>query len=332
MKSPESKATERKKFLSGPALWTYGFHVGSLVEQIDNLSFPKQAITDPLLLAAHTKVVRSISYRTQHRAVREARRLGIADDKGANQLEMFGFADREFTGAFAGALGIEISYFLRYKRFNQSPLSLMDYGMMFQTGWFGDIVNQMALTGPTLLGPIVNQMKIDRVVGKNRSLFGSLADKSIQDYKKIEDIQDYFLELKNDTDDSIEGVDAIRQYIKLTNAGRKFFISKIDHTKSVGCPVARSSTIVSQQYYFLLEELGALDRCSSGKVLTQGNYRLTEPSPYTPIDRVLWHWGDYVLRYAGYLLSLTNDQETRSKLLPSGQIGSDGFLHPSIAS
>ncbi|MCA9349603.1 hypothetical protein KC853_00985 [Candidatus Saccharibacteria bacterium] len=331
MESIESKDTERRAFMGGKGLWVYGLHVDSLVDQIGNLGFPKQVITDPLALAAHSKVVRPISYKTQRRAVREARRIGIADDIGAQQLEMFGFADREFTGTFAGALGIEISYFLRNKRFHQSPLSLMDYGIMFQTGWFGHIVNQIALTRPTLLGPTVNQMNIDKVLGKDRSLLGSLADKTIPGYNNLEDIQDFFLKLMKYNDDLTEEVDAIRQYIKLTDRGRQFFTLKIDHTKGVGCPVARSSTVVSLQDHGLLDGVGALDRCSSD-ISTRKRYRLTEPSAYTPIDRVLWYWGDYVLRYANYLLSFSHDQETRYKLLPSGQIGSDGFLCPSIVS
>lgn len=73
----------------------------------------------------------------------------------------------------------------------------------------------------------------------------------------------------------------------------------------MGCPVARTSFTATDEQVAFLEQYGHLGE-SSGFVkeegLTVSGLHKISQGPYTAIDDVLWHWGDYLLRYGTHLL------------------------------
>jgi len=282
MSSAALVVSSRKEYHGCISPAVYSRHAREqLIDDIANLSFPRKTITDLGVLATSPVVKDALSY-SKARAKSEAQKNAVYAFTGDPDLSIYGhgYADRHFVPLFAAGIGKDIGGFFGLE------LSMMDYGKMFQTGWFGDIAQQMALTRLGQYQPALN-----RSVGSTsgtpllRRAFGFTG-------------QSYTAEVEPES-----GL----QIVKVTREAKTFLRSQIERQKSVGCPVARTAFAASKAQVEFLEEHGHIGESSGFYVDEQesresGVVKLSQGA-YTAIDDVLWQWGDYVNRYASYLLA-----------------------------
>lgn len=122
----------------------------ALVPDIHELSFPRQPELNPLKLAIGVGEKLRLTDDTR---IELAQENGVAAaTMGRFNVYKYGYGDRHFALLFAGGIGLDIGKLVQEdKKLINDPLSLMDYGKMFQTGWFGSLANQMALTTQGIL-------------------------------------------------------------------------------------------------------------------------------------------------------------------------------------
>lgn len=281
--SERTHVTNSRKELHGnvsPAVFTR--HAREvLAPQIENLDFPSQPTTDPLKLAESRPVKEALAY-SNSRAELAAKESGISEEVSGIWVFHHGFGDRHFVPLFAGGLGKTIDYRLLDEGLTHEQLSLKDYSRMFQTGWFGTIANQVALTRVGEIQPNIEE--------HNRLNLGAISS----------DIVGQPLEFVEEPESGLMVVSVNKQ-------ARSILRGMIPKDESVGCPVARTTFSAKPSQVEFLEEFGHLGE-SSGFVadeenLTAGGLMKVSQGAYTAIDDVLLAWGNYVDRYANSLLS-----------------------------
>lgn len=288
----EGSERTRREIHSNLSPAIYSHHARKhLIPDIKVLPFTEVTHTDPLELAMDSSVRGGLVI--DHLEAREfAKADGIRGIRRFNVFES-GYGDRFFTGLFAGAVGRVVSQTLKQKGLIDDPLSLLDYGRMFQTGWFGNIANQMALTRPALL-----QREFEEAYKRGPLYMPNFESELKQPLLNIEAEPESGLHIAT-----------------LSDSAKRFFRKELREAtaKSVGCPVARTSFTASSKQAEFLAEHGHLGE-SSGYYVDQdhvsanGRVKLSR-DVYTVIDDALWQWGDYVERYAKVLLERGCDPE-----------------------
>jgi len=271
-----------------------------LVPKIMGLAFPDRIIFDPQELALTGVVADGLEVRDpQYEKLGE--NYGVSNIHGYLDVFNDGFGDQHFTGMFAGGIGKLVARSLVEAGKIDDRLSLSDYGLMFQTGWFGDIANEMALTQQGLYQPFLSG-NID-VNGIN---FDS-------------DFMHRFNLWPHQTFDILVDDESGLAYCALSKVAKKSLRKRIHRPTSVGCPVARTGVKVTKKQVDFLEEHEHVGETSGfyieeGSEDEDGSVSL-EQGEYTAIDDVLWAWGDYVQRFASYTAQLYPEFEHR--LLPT---------------
>lgn len=270
-----------------------------LISDIDALPFPNLLTIDPLDIANSSTVIKALGIERSE-ALHLAQAAGVLHAVDGSNFSVFhyGYGDRHFTPLFAGGIGREINDLLQRDGLTTEPLSLMDYAKMFQTGWFGDIANQMALTNQGQFQPYFKDAQSAREGSRystppHRSGWGVL-----QAQFEVPAGQSYRYEVEPDSGLRI---------IKLTHEARKALHGKIDRKNSVGCPVARTAFKTTLEQADFLHEYGHVGESSgfypSQDLSEQADGVIFYQGCYTAIDDVLWQWGDYLQRYAEHLMS-----------------------------
>ncbi len=164
---------------------------------------------------------------------------------------------------------------------------------MFQTGWFGDIANGMALTKQGVLQPFF---------GKGGLSYTAQGELFQRLFGISEGEEPFVLEVE-----PVSGLSVVR----LTRNAKVAVRSKINRAQSVGCPVARTAFTASEDQVAFLEQHGHLGEASGfqadeRRTTGPGLAKVTQGA-YTAIDDVLWQWGDFVGRYAHHLLARGSD-------------------------
>ncbi len=254
----------------------------TIIPDIVYLDFPPIAILDPKALAESIYVRDELEY-SQDQASDAAQESGINGIWYERGIFYQGFGDRNFTSLIAGSVGNHISNILLHFNAISEPLSLMDYGKLFQTEWFGDLMNSMALTGqgelaPALRHPTGGIPKLSKELELEDDIIVSLRDKETGLFKFV-----------------------------LDETAKRELRARIDRKTSVGCPVARTSFFATPEQVQFLEDHGHLET-SGEEPVGSGFYKDHElaangliklrQSERTAIDDVLFAWGNYITRYA----------------------------------
>lgn len=276
-----------------------------LVPKIMGLAFPDRIIFDPQELALTGTVADGLEVRDSAFGASTFSMLG--EKYGVSNvhetLDVFndGFGDQHFTGMFAGGIGKLAARSLTNAGTIDDQLSLSDYGLMFQTGWFGEIANEMALTQQGLYQPFLSG---------NTDPF--------KPYYDIEFRQRFGFEASEIFDIIVDDESGLA-YCALSKTAKKALRKRIHRPSSVGCPVARTGVKVTEKQMDFLEEHGHVGDNSGfyeeeNSEDEDGSVSL-EQGEYTAIDDVLWAWGDYVKRFAVYSAEIYPEFEYR--LLPT---------------
>lgn len=254
-----------------------------LIPDIENLPFLNKDLGITNLVAIANRIgTEHLEYYVDN-VDKKAIQYGIYDRYRGIGILDYGFIDRHFTPLFAGAAGIFINNLLIKEGILTEGLSLKDYAKMFQTGWFGDLANKMALTSNGLLQPDTNSQ-----TGFNFSFLENSYKKEIIPFVTEQEPESGLLIIKPSRD-------------LLTDL--RFLLNK---NSSIGCPVARTSFTSNETQAAFLENQGHIGE-TSGFVIAEeslvrdGIVKFTQGA-YTAIDAVLWTWGDYLDRYADYLI------------------------------
>jgi hypothetical protein len=268
-----------------------------IIPDIEALRFPPDLITNPLELAVAAGH-EPLAY-DERQLRRAADKDGVLDIITDDLATSWGYADRNFTPEIAGTVGVWISDFLQRRGLIEEPLSLEDYGKMFQTGWFGEILNDMALTKRNGSLTFVH----DDSAGDPH--IEPDPEEKIRSSLELDPEDELFdIEVEAESGLYILGVtERVRATLraKMTEVGG----DAVRKEKSVGCPVARTAITATQAQADFLEEHGHLGEASGfsvNRTLDSGNVLLTQGA-YTAADDVAFHWGDYVSRYATHWIA-----------------------------
>lgn len=294
----------RKEFHAevGPIVYTQ-HSKDSLAGDMASLPFSQFDIYDLYKIATRP----SIGHSLKINETEAARSAGI---KGIEMLSVYasGFDDRHFTILFASTFGVIVSDLLEEEGVVTHPLSLLDQAKMLQTGWFGDLANQMALSAKGVWQPFLHKYEKYRDTSPQAKLSKFLL-KYIQTTERenatfrlpveIEDVTDKPLSLTIDPDTGLHIVEASHEMKAILRRG-------LNKKESVGCPVARTSTITSTVNLEFLEDWGYIGEASGFASAEQqpvesGKVKLKQGA-YTAIDDIVWLWGDYIERYGLYML------------------------------
>jgi hypothetical protein len=283
----ESIAASRKELHASISPAVYSKHARTdLIPTISKLAFIDERITDPIDLAKRTS---GAFYLTPNQIENNAKNDGIYELAETHKIFARGYGDRNFTNNFAGWAGRNVAELIERTGLLDKPLSLMDYGKMFQTGWFGQIANQAALTGPAVFQGLVGCRGLDY----------SRSELELYTKRKIEKVFDTTI----DPESSL-------LTIVLTKEIKAGLRGLIDSDNSIGCPVARTSFTATERQVAFLEKYNHLGPDSGyyeeEELTTSGLVKITRPA-YTVIDETLWQWGDYVSRYGTHLLGKGED-------------------------
>lgn len=276
-----------------------------LVPKIMGLAFPDRIIFDPQELALTDTVADGLEVRDS--AFGSSLFSELGEKYGVSRvhetLDVFndGFGDQHFTGMFAGGIGKLVARSLMDSGKIDAQLSLSDYGLMFQTGWFGEISNEMALTAQGLYQPYLSG---------NIEVYDEYFDSSFKNRFKFWPYESFDIMI-----DEESGL----AYCALSKIAKKALRKQIHRPTSVGCPVARTGVKVTKKQMDFLEAHDHVGDYSGfyeeeGSEDEDGSVSL-EQGEYTAIDDVLWAWGDYVQRFAAHTAAIHPEFEDR--LLPS---------------
>lgn len=267
-----------------PAVYSHHARI-NLVEDIGRLPFPQDMITvtSPRDLGNHPAIKNTLSY-SEEVSDQLAVKDGISDDTAEWDIFSKGYGDRHFVPLIAGAIGEDINLHLTSTGKLLSPLSLKDYSKMFRTEWFGDLMNSLALTQPGVLQSSAASIGL---IG-NITFFTQAFNHGSNPYS-----------LHDDPDTGLAVVSFNKRATTLLR-------SRIQRQRSVGCPVARTVFTATMDQADFLEAHGHIGENSSGFVRDEhltasGKVKFVRPEGST-IHDVLKAWGDYVERYADYLI------------------------------
>ncbi len=270
-----------------------------ILADMSKLRFPNEAIIDPLQLALSKEVRYSLDY-SRKQAKAHAKKAGMTDVLFGHSVHLYGYGDRHFTAEFASGLGREVSDFLQAKEVITNPFSLRDYAKLFQTGWFGDMLNQCAITGIGMLQPYYDHH--GRRLFKNGFLKPAKPKDNAQQ-NNAADYEPYATEIDPDSSLAI---------VRLTKEAKMILRANMSKPIGVGCPVARTAIKATRAQVDFLESEDHMELsgfwADERQMATEGMVKLCQ-GPYTAIDDVAWQWGDYVDRYARSLLATGHNQE-----------------------
>lgn len=268
-----------------------------IIPDIEALQFPPDLITDPLELAVAAGY-KSLEY-DEKQLRKAAKKDGVLDIVTADLATSWGYADRNFTPQFAGAVGVWISDFLQRNGHITEPLSLEDYGKMFQTGWFGKILNDMALTKRNGIVTFVYSGRA------GTPYIDSDPEKKMRRFLELDPEDELFdLEMTESGLYAPSVTEKVKASLRAKITEEPKGVSQEEET--VGCPVARTAIKATQAQVAFLEEYGHLGEASGfsvNRTLNSGKVLLTQGA-YTAADDVAFHWGDYVSRYAQHWIRL----------------------------
>ncbi len=285
--STEALTTCRKDMLSSIAPVVYTRHAReAIMPDIAGLPFPETETTN-LVSLAMSRTVRNVLELSQRQAKSLARKNGVKSLASKHDIFHWGYGDRHFPSELSAVFALEIGRFLLREEVIKEELSMKDSAKMFQTGWFGDIANQMALAGRGFIQPFCDHYQYQADTTSFKTDFFDAR------YRYKGEV--FETELEPESGLSI---------VKLTMGAKKVVRGTILRS-GVGCPVARTSVMATEAQVKFLEDHGHLE--GSGFYIDQdietesGRIKLSQGA-YTAIDDVIWQWGEYVDRYADHLL------------------------------
>jgi hypothetical protein len=286
--APPSLIASRKDYHGSIAPAVYSHHALSvLARDIDSLPIPKDDFTRIEELGGLSVIQNGLEL--NYEAAKEYSRCdGVSKLAEHVAIHYWGYGDRHFVPMFASALGSDIGRLLLNEQVIETPLSFTDYAHLFQTGWFGDIANSLALTGQGRIQPNLN---LGSITGRPVSHLARVLKRGF--YSDIAEP----LVLAEDEESG-------RVIVKASDELVKVFRGGINRDESVGCPVARTSFTATSEQAAFLESAGHINSAKDGvtfhdvgAVGQSGRVKISQ-GVYTAIDHVLWHWGSYVGRYA----------------------------------
>lgn len=253
-----------------------------IIPDIEALDFPDAGLCSPVRLAQYARSELNYPYMERRQLARDT---GIAELAESRYVLDHSFGSIHLTPLIASVIGMEINALLNAEDLINDDLSLEEYGAMFQTAWFGDILNDAAMTRRGIVEPAISAV-LDG--GSKKGYFGEAAGYEQNPYDILKDEE--------------TGLHSVRLKKEVKVALR----AKIRHSDGSGCPVARTSfSMTRKQADYLVENefiggksgyyLSERTLASSGMVLA------CRPDEYTPIDDVVWSWGRYIQRYAAQL-------------------------------
>ena len=253
-----------------------------IVPDIEALDFPDAGLCSPVRLAQYARSELNYPYMERRQLARDT---GIAELAESRHVFHHGYGSIHLTPLTAGVIGMEINALLRAKGLIDDDLSLEEYGAMFQEAWFGDILNDTAMTRKSVVEPAAIAV-LDK--GSKKGFFGEATGYEQNPYV-----------ISNDEETGLYSV-RLKKEVKVA------LRAKIRPSDGSGCPVARTSfPMTRKQADYLVENefiggksgyyLSERTLASSGMVLA------CRPDQYTPIDDVVWSWGRYIQRYAAQL-------------------------------
>ena len=253
-----------------------------IVPDIEALDFPDAGLCSPVRLAQYARSELNYPYMERRQLARDT---GIAELAESRHVFHHGYGSIHLTPLTAGVIGMEINALLRAKGLIDDDLSLEEYGAMFQEAWFGDILNDTAMTRKSVVEPAAIAV-LDK--GSKKGFFGEATGYEQNPYV-----------ISNDEETGLYSV-RLKKEVKVA------LRAKIRPSEGSGCPVARTSfSMTRMQAEYLVENkfigeksgyhLSERTLASSGMVLA------CRPDQYTPIDDVVWSWGRYIQRYAAQL-------------------------------